>query len=249
VRVGLQLYTLRADLAQEFRGTLAAVAGLGYEGVELHDLFGHRVQEVRGWLDELGLAVAGAHASLDRLEGELEAIALELRALGTDRVAISWVDPPEDAAAARASVERIDAVAGRATALGLRVGFHNHWAEVAALDGGETMLEMLRALPPDRLWLELDLGWIWFAGADAVAELQASAGRCPLVHVKDFRSREGRDFCPVGDGSVGYDHVLPATAAAGVEWLLVEQDEVEGPGLAAVERSLAAVRAIVGATA
>jgi hypothetical protein len=41
---------------------------------------------------------------------------------------------------------------------------------------------------------------------------------------------------------VGYERILPAAAAAGVEWLLVEQDETYGDGLAAVEQSLAAVK-------
>ena len=35
------------------------------------------------------------------------------------------------------------------------------------------------------------------------------AGRCPLVHVKDYASREGRDDVPVGDGIVGYERVHP----------------------------------------
>jgi hypothetical protein len=42
---------------------------------------------------------------------------------------------------------------------------------------------------------------------------------------------------------VGYERVAPAAVAAGVEWLLVEQDETDGPALEAAERSLAAVRA------
>jgi sugar phosphate isomerase/epimerase len=65
------------------------------------------------------------------------------------------------------------------------------------------------------------------------------------VHVKDFASREGREFRPVGDGAVGYERILPAALEADVDWLLVEQDETDGPALAAAERSLAAVRGIV----
>jgi len=70
-------------------------------------------------------------------------------------------------------------------------------------------------------------------------------GRCPLVHLKDLRSRGSRQFCPVGDGAVGYERVLPAAFQAGVEWLIVEQDEIDGPSFEAVERSLEAVRRMI----
>jgi hypothetical protein len=41
---------------------------------------------------------------------------------------------------------------------------------------------------------------------------------------------------------VGYDRILPVALDAGVEWLIVEQDEVDGPPFEAVQRSLDAVR-------
>jgi sugar phosphate isomerase/epimerase len=46
----------------------------------------------------------------------------------------------------------------------------------------------------------------------------------------------------VGDGAVGYERILPAALEAGVEWLIVEQDEVDGPPFEAVQRSFDAVR-------
>jgi sugar phosphate isomerase/epimerase len=126
----------------------------------------------------------------------------------------------------------------------LRFGFHNHWSELAELDDGDTVLDKLRALP-EQLWLELDLGWVWEAGADPVAELERTTGRCPLVHVKDFRVRGTREDCPVGDGEVGYERVLPVAVRSGAEWLVVEQDNPAPPALAAVERSFGAVQRIL----
>jgi sugar phosphate isomerase/epimerase len=64
----------------------------------------------------------------------------------------------------------------------------------------------------------------------------------PLVHLKDFATRGERSFRPVGDGAVGYARVAPAAVAAGAEWLLVEQDESDGPALEAARRSLEALR-------
>jgi sugar phosphate isomerase/epimerase len=242
-RVGLMLYTVRGDCARDFEGTLRAVAALGYEGVELFDLHGHDAAEVRGWLDDLGLDVAGRHAGLDALETGLPQLAAECTAMGTDRLVLSWIEPPASAEAAKEMAGRLSGVAQDAARHGLRFGFHNHDGEVRPLDGGSSFLEEL--LAGDDVFLELDLGWAWYAGADPVTLLGRARGRCPLVHVKDFASRDGREFRPVGDGLVGYERVLPAAVEAGVEWLLVEQDETDGPALDAAERSLAAVREIV----
>jgi sugar phosphate isomerase/epimerase len=62
------------------------------------------------------------------------------------------------------------------------------------------------------------------------------------VHVKDLGSRERHEHRPVGDGIVGYERILPAALEVGVEWLIVEQDQVDGPPFEAVQRSLDAVR-------
>ena len=233
MKIGLQLYTLRDACARDFHGTLQAVAGLGFEGVELFDLHGHDASTVRSWLDGLGLEVAGRHAGLEALEGDFPALALELHVLGCDRVALAWVDQEQ----AAALVPRIGALAHRAEELGLRFGFHNHWAEVPDL------LEELSAYP---LWLELDLGWVWWSGADPIELLERYRGRTPLVHVKDLRARGVREFAPVGDGGVGYAQVLPVAVELGVEWLLVEQDETDGSPFDAVARSLAFVRQTLG---
>jgi sugar phosphate isomerase/epimerase len=241
-QIGLMLYTVRDECARDLEGVLRSVAEIGYDGVELFDLHGHDAAQVRAWLDGFGLVAAGRHAGLNALDTQLPALAEELRTLGCDRIALSWIDPPESSDDARAIVARIADIARQASDHGLHFGFHNHWGELAELDDADTLLDKLRALPAELLWLELDLGWVWEAGADPVAELERTTGRCPLVHVKDFRARGTRVDCPVGDGEVGYEQVLPAAIRAGAEWLVVEQDNPDAPALAAVERSFGAVQ-------
>jgi sugar phosphate isomerase/epimerase len=244
--VALQLYTVRAECDRDLEGTLRNLGAQGYDGVELYDLHGHEPRTVRAWLDEFGLVAAGRHARLEAIEDELQPLAAELAELGAERLAVSWIDPdsldePEPV------VRRIEAAARAARQTGLKLGFHNHWSELRPLEGGGTFLDLLRELPADLLWLELDLGWVWQAGADPISELKRTAGRCPLVHVKDYASREGRDDVPVGDGIVGYERVLPAALGAGAEWLIVEEDEIGDDPFTAVERSLQAVRRMIAA--
>jgi sugar phosphate isomerase/epimerase len=239
-RLGLMLYTVRDECARDFPGTLREVAAMGFEGVELHDLHGRSPGEIARVLGETGLVACARHAPLEAIESRLPDLAAEAGELGWRRLVVSWVDPSRlDAALAR----RLEAAARAAAGHGLELGFHNHDAEVGPRDGGGSFLDEL--LAREKVFLELDLGWAWYAGVDPITLLGSARGRCPLVHVKDFHGRDGRAFSTVGDGAVGYERVAPAAVEAGVEWLLVEQDETEGPSLEAARRSLAALRAMV----
>jgi sugar phosphate isomerase/epimerase len=244
-RVALQLWTIREACDHDLERALRTVGPQGYDGVELFQLHGHAVEQVRAWLESAGLVAAGRHARLEMVEGELPQLAEELRVLGTDRAVIGWIDP-EALERPHQVVERVAAAARAAHDQGIRLGFHNHWAEPEPLDDGVSFLDLLRRVPPDLLWLELDLGWVWQAGVDPATELAKTDGRCPLVHIKDYASRDGRDDVPVGDGVVGYDQLLLAAVAAGAEWLIVEEDDVGVDPFAATQRSLDAVRRILG---
>jgi sugar phosphate isomerase/epimerase len=233
-KIGLQLYTLRNECAQDFEGVLRAVADIGFDGVELFDLHGRDAPGLRRLLDELELEVAGRHVGAD---ADLAAVADEMRELGTDRVALSWIEPPASADDARAAATLVAERADRAAEVGLRYGFHNHWAELERFDG-VTALELIADLP---VWIELDLGWVWWAGADPIELLERYRGRTPLVHVKDIRARGSRDFTAVGDGGVDYGELLPAVD---VDWLIVEQDEIDGDAYDAVRRSFEFTRAV-----
>jgi sugar phosphate isomerase/epimerase len=241
-RIGLMLYTVREDCDRDFEGTLRAVADMGYEGVELVGFHGRRPDEVRRWLAEAGLEAAGRHVSLDELGSRLPDLAAEAEALGTPRVVVGWIEPPASPAQAQAASDRIARAASEAATVGLELGFHNHAAELRRLADERTLLDRLFELP---IFLELDLGWAWWAGEDPVSLLARTRGRVPLVHLKDFRVRGEPSFCPVGEGRVGYERVAPAAAASGAEWLLVEQDEADGSALDAARRSLRALTAML----
>ena len=232
-RIALQLYSVRQAAAADFESTLRAVAAFGYEGVELFDLHGHEPAQVAAWLEELKLVACSRHARLETIETELPALAEESEALGWKRLVVSWVNPAE---LDTSTLARLAVAATAVAEQGLELGYHNHDAEVE-----QGFLERL----PSTVFLELDAGWTWYAGVDPVSLL----GRGPLVHIKDFRVPGEHSYCPVGDGIVGYERIVPAAARAGADWLIVEQDEPEGSELEDARRSLAAVITMLGEVA
>src|SRR6202162_3679762 len=64
VPVGLLIFAVLADWKKDFDGTLKAVAGMGYEGVELTQYESwtpERAKEVRKLLDSIHLKVLATH--------------------------------------------------------------------------------------------------------------------------------------------------------------------------------------------
>jgi sugar phosphate isomerase/epimerase len=237
MRLAIQLYTLRAIDAVAALPTLAAQ---GYEAVELYAR-PDDASNLRRRLDDAGLEVCGWHVGIERFDGAFDEVVDQARVLGVPRLVVPWAEPPADRAGAEALAERLAALRERTAAAGLPLGYHNHGHELETLADGTVTLDALAQV--DGLELELDLGWLWIAGSDPVARLRQHAGRVPLVHAKDFADRE--TSAPVGDGAVGYDRIVPAARDAGVEWLIVEQEEHAGDALDSTARSAEALRRLL----
>ena len=245
-RTALQLYTVRDACERDLAGTLRTVADQGYAGVELFTLHGESPEAWRGLLDQVGLDACGRHVALGELEAEPERLVHEARVLGMPRLVVPTMPRPATVAEADLQVSRLLRVAEHLAGRGVPLGYHNHDWEFEPLDDGPTTFDRLVAADHDLLFLELDLGWAWQAGADPVALLRRHAGRCPLVHVKDQAARDAPSV-PVGTGAVPYREVLEAARAAAVEWLIVEQEHFDESGsLAAAGRSFDGLRALLG---
>jgi sugar phosphate isomerase/epimerase len=237
MRLALQLYTLRTIDAVAALPTLAAQ---GYGAVELYAR-PDDADALRRQLDDAGLEVCGWHVPLERFAGAFDEVVEQARVLGVPRLVVPWAERPRDLAGAKALADQLAALRERVAAAGFPLGYHNHGHELEPLADGTVTLDLLAEVRG--LELELDLGWLWVAGSDPVARLAKHAGRVPLVHAKDFADLE--TSAPVGDGAVGYDRILPAARDAGVEWLIVEQEEHAGDPLDSTARSAEALRGLL----
>ena len=171
---------LRRDAARGRRDRL--------EGVELFDLHGHARPTCAAWLDEIGLVACGRHAPLDAIESGCPSWRREADELGWRRLVVSWVDPATARRRARRPARRPRPRAARGARPRARLPQPRRRGPRARR---RPQLPR-RAARRRRLFLELDLGWAWYAGVDPSRSSSAARGRCPLVHVKDFAQPRGR---------------------------------------------------------
>ena len=123
------------------------------------------------------------------------------RALGTDRLVVNWIEPPAQRQRRRGDVRTGFACWGSArAALGLRLGFHNHAGELRRLDDGRSFLDHLLRAGGSTLFLELDLGWVWYAGATR-SRCSSEQARAPRSSTSRTCARDdGPVLVPLGEG-------------------------------------------------
>jgi len=232
--IAAQLYTLRDIMPKDVMGTLAAVAELGYDGVEFAGLHNTPAPELRSQLDSLGLKAASAHVALNLFETELDRTIETYQTLGCSLLVVPWIGEQlrGDWAGLAATLNRI---AGPVGAAGMRLAYHNHDFELRE-QNGKTGLDILLEQTDPAVNFELDCGWVHKAGRDPLAQMRELAGRLPLIHVKDVAANG--DWAEVGYGAIDYRPIVAAAPGLGVEWLIVEQDITKRPPLESIGMSI-----------
>lgn len=236
--IGVQLYTLRALMAEDVAGTLDAVAAIGYREVEFAGYFGHSPAQVREWLDAAGLVAPAAHVGMGDLEGDgLDSAMESAQAIGHRWLVLPSIPGElQTADGYRQVADLLNAAGAAAAGADMRVGYHNHAFEFEAVgENGETGYALLlEHLDPSVVDLEIDFHWSAVGGADSAALLRAHPGRFTLCHVKDL-SADGR-MVDVGAGEIDWAGLFALSGTAGLTHFFVEHDQPADP-LASVEAS------------
>ncbi len=247
--IALQLYSVRAELADDFYGTLEQVAKLGYDGVEFAGLYGQNPKDVRRALDGLGLRAISAHVGYDVIKPDPEDVFFAYAECGCDYIALPWMAEEHRPGGAQwdQALSDIKTWGKWLTQHGMKLLYHNHDFEFGKVGDKYIIDEIYSQTCPECLQTEFDVCWVSVAGEDPAKYIRKYAGRSPVVHLKDYvmngRSKgqlydlidggkpgnaanpdSGFDFRPVGYGTVDIPAVLAAANDAGAKWVVVEQD-------------------------
>ena len=252
--IGFQLYSVRTDLAKDFYGTLKKVREMGYDGVEFYnEFYGHSPVEVKAICTELGLIPFSNHVPFQTMIDDLDQVIRDNTILGVQYIAFPYMDGPSRPAnnpeRFKETAARIAQIGAEVRKAGIQLLYHNHDFEFAKLPDGTVGHDYLFAnSAPEDLQVELDVCWSDYAGFPPAELITRYAGRIPVIHLKDYfkegdmggdpysligvskeeAAKSGRgtfEYRPVGTGLVDIPAVIAASAASGVRWICVEQDE------------------------
>lgn len=254
--IGIQLYTVAAEMAKDLSGTLKAVHDIGYREVETAGFAGLSATEFRKRLDDAGLNCVSCHLPL--ADGDWQGQFDSAHALGAHYVVASTmfnqkagknaadITGAGDRAAFDAMTADMNRIGAAAVKAGLQFAYHNHDFEFKKFSDGQMVYDLLlKQTDKDLVKLEIDCGWMVLGGHDPIATMRRNPGRVRLLHIKDFAATtarpstttDGHQGTELGRGFIDYKPVLAEAKRAGVQHYLVEQEPpfVELPALAAAK--------------
>ena len=233
IPVGLQIYTVREQMAEDPVATLKAVADIGYAGVEGGTPSGMTTDDFLAVLSDTGMQVIGGGASAADLQNDIQKVVDNCGALGINTVMMGFGGNLSESEW-RTSVAGLAKGCANAAANGIRVLYHNHAHELEQKVGDEACLDyLLSNIPASDIGAELDVYWVKTGGEDPGEYIRKYAGRTPFLHIKDRAPSPADEECPfaeVGHGILDWDDIFTsAEAQPGVEWYIVEQDRWTRP--------------------
>ena len=246
VPVGVLLYSVQKELNADFDGTLRAVAGMGYQGVEFTqyiDWSPARAKEVRARLDEFHLACYSTHNEpqvfTDRLDHAIEVNHILgswtvscVRGLAANPGGIGFQASGIDGWKKLTDV--LQKAAERLKPEKLRCGFHNHAVEFQTVDG-QRPIDIL-ATAPD-LYFQTDIR-ACSQHADPVAFMAKYPGRHDCILTTDGPPVNGK--APLlGKGEMPWKRIFAAAENTGhIRFYLITQSPTEIPQMEAIRKDL-----------
>ena len=248
--IGLELYSVRTELARDLPHTLRQVAKMGYEVVEFYaPYFGWSIpyaKDVRTQMDDLGLRCLSTHNHIESFTpGGTMAKAIELNQILGTRFLIMASEPggTKGVEGWKKLCDQLTAAAAQLKQHGLSAGFHNHQSEWALLEGNQRIMDFIAANTPQEFVLQLDVGTCVEAGADPVAWINANPGRIKIAHLKDWAPGSQADEkgyrVLFGEGASPWRGIIAALeSVGGVEFYLLEQEGSRFPEFETAQRCL-----------
>jgi len=239
IPIGLQLYSVREQCKTDLPGTLAAVAKIGYRGVEFAGYHGHSAKELRKLLDDNRLVACGTHTPYESVLGDKLKDTVEFnRTIGNQFLIVPWMNETTSKQEWLKRAKLYNDIAGQVKADGLWVGYHAHAHDFKQIEGVSAWDLFFGNTKPEVV-MQLDTGNCCAGGADPVAVLKQYPGRARTIHLK---AHGGGPETVIGEDKVDWKAVFAFCEKKGkTQWYIVEHETGKDP-LDAVKRNFEALK-------
>jgi sugar phosphate isomerase/epimerase len=244
--VGLQLYSVRNEMAKDPLGSLTQLAEMGYVYVEHasyinRKFYGYSAPEFRKVLDGLGLKMISGHTVMGRQHwDEAKKDFSDSWKFTVEDAAVlgqKWVISPSMDANMRKTYDdfkRYMDVFNKSGELckksGMKFGYHNHAFEFSEKLNNEKVFDiMMNSLDTNLVAMQLDIGNLYNGGAVALDIMKQYPDRFEIIHVKDeIESNGGSEkyiSTVLGEGIVETKKVVTlARKIGGTNCYIIEQE-------------------------
>jgi sugar phosphate isomerase/epimerase len=244
-RIGLELYSVRKEMAKDFDRTLAAVRAIGYTDVELlwsFDNFGKSTTEVKAALAREGLRAPSAHISPAMILIGWERRLETAKTLGHEYLIVPSLttDTSRTLDDWRAWADRFNEAGAVARRAGVWLAFHNEPDHMKPIEGQIPYDVFVDRTDPAVVRHQLDVGNMTMGGGDPLRYLERYRDRYWSFHLKDVVPDRSHDT-ELGAGIVDLRRILAAIPNIATKPCYVEQEGPADP-LASVKQDFEYLR-------
>ena len=195
IKLGYQIYSAREEAEKDLAGVCEKLKAFGYDGVEFAGFYGYTAEQINEILGKTGLAAVSSHVPYASIVEDMQGTIAFHKAIGCKYIAVPYLDEETRPGAPgfAAAIRNIYKFGALCRAEGIQLLYHNHDFEFVKLSGQYGLDFLYDAVPADLLATELDTCWVNVAGEDPCAYIRKYAGRCPVVHLKDFVGSKKRN--------------------------------------------------------
>jgi sugar phosphate isomerase/epimerase len=249
-KYGIQLWSVRDDMAKDPKATLKALADFGYNQIESFQgdkgvFWGMKATEYSEYIKSLGMDLYGAHCNpayaMDlKLRDEFKKLADDAASIGMKYLINPYVGFLKKKDEFKKAAEGFNELGTICKERGLKYGYHNHHYSFQKLEDEFPQDIMMNGTNADLVDFEMDIYWVVTAGQNPIDWLKKYPGRFKMGHIKD-RFKQARideitktekanpDFgidgsCVLGTGQINFDEVLKVAKDQGMQYYIVEQE-------------------------
>jgi len=200
---GVQLWSVREELKENFEGTLRRLAQIGYREVELFET-PKAPGEFKKKVEDAGLKCVSGHFELKDLKDPATIAAAQelglsymilvfpalpsLEGRSVDANFEQFVPLYEKISLSdyKWNAEQLNHCGANLKRQGIRIGYHNHAIDFKNFNGAFGFDTLIQNTDPNLVCFEMDCGHVIHTGQDPIAYLKKYPTRIELLHIKDL---------------------------------------------------------------
>lgn len=264
-QIGLQLYTVRNQMANDPAGTLKAIKSAGYSQVEGGNPL--EFNKMLPMIKDAGMYSQSSFFSpayitknwdihgVDPEVKDPEVLIEAAEKYGLKYLVFGYLNKAERQTLDdyKTYAERLNRMGEKCEQAGVHLCYHNHSFEFGQIDGKIPYDLLIEEFDPANVQFELDIFWASLGGYAPEKLMKKMKGKIRLLHLKDklggVADEHDESEVPIdayqelGDGVVDIKKVLKLAPKVGVEQCFVEQDQSPDP-IKSIGQSTAYLRQI-----
>lgn len=232
-KFGIQLWSIKDDMAKDSKGVLKQIAELGYHQIESCDLekgmfWGMGHLGFKQYMDDLGLNMVASHCDINN---DFENKAAQAAEIGIEYLVCPWVGPQTSMDDWKKVTDKFNACGAICKKNGIKFAYHNHAYSFKAFSGMIPHDFIMDNTDPELVEHEMDIYWVVTGGADPIDFLRKYSNRFRLCHIKDRMkdapATEEQASCTLGTGSIEFSKILKVAKEHGMKYFFVEQERYD----------------------